>query len=428
MTPSLVRSVPRVAGIALASMAILGLGTFYWGFVEAQALSARPDNPRRIAFDRRIRRGAILDRWGTVLAKTSFGDGLPARSYPIPWAAPVTGYQTWRYGAGLGGASYGSGGAEAAYDAALRGDLGLSPRELLATRLLHRPQTGRDVRLTLDAALQAAAAEALSPREGAVVVIDVDTGAIRALVSLPTFDPAALDAGTYPTDDPEKRMFNRATQGRYPPGSTWKTVTLAGALQAGLVDLDTMVDDGAAIETFDGYQVACGNNPAGVTRFDIAHAYAWSCNVTFARLATALGPEEFRRLARAFGVDEAPPFPLAVTPGVVSVDPGLPPPELAAAGFGQGELLATPLHMALVAAAMARGGVVPVPHLLAEVQGLPGAAAREAHGNWRGGGGAAVAPFVDRGFAVAAVTTALPLVLERPLSEPPRIPLGLRVR
>ena len=118
----------RLAAVAAALLVAQAAATAYWGFVRAPALADRPDNPRRIAFDARIRRGRLLDRAGVELAVTRFDAGGTAeRVYPVPAAAPVTGYQTWRYGAGaLPGASYGAGGAEAAYDAALRGDLGRS--------------------------------------------------------------------------------------------------------------------------------------------------------------------------------------------------------------------------------------------------------------------------------------------------------------
>ncbi len=349
------RHIRRLAALCVGLFAILAGATFYWGFVRAETLAARPDNPRRASFERRIARGRLLDRHGAVLAETSFdADGEPVRRYPIPAAAPVVGFQTWRYGAGGSpDVTYGAGGAEAAYDAALRGDLGLSLRELLLAQLLHRPQRGHDVVLTLDAGLQAYAAELLGDREGAVVVLDVETGAVRALVSQPTFDPAALDEGKLNADDPRRPLLNRATQGLYPPGSIWKTVTLAAALDEGLVKPGDMVTDGDAEEYFGGFGVRCNNNPEGVNSFDIAHAYAYSCNVTFARLADALGASRFGDHARRFGIGDAPPFPLPTVRSLVSLDDELSPAELASAGFGQGEILVTPLAMALVGAAVA---------------------------------------------------------------------------
>ncbi len=385
MTDSLDRGIPRLAGVCLFAFGALMAATLHWGFVRSTELAARPDNLRRVAYDRRIRRGAILDRRGRILARTQFdAEGRPTRLYPFPAAAPVTGYQSWRYGAGGSQrATYGAGGAEAAYDLALRGDLGLSFGQLVAAQVFHRPQVGHDVVLTLDAELQTAAADELGDREGAVVVLEVPSGAVLALVSQPTFDPASLDADPAAADHPQRPFFNRATQGLYPPGSTWKTVTLAAALSAGLADPDVVVADGEAVEYFEGYPVRCNNNPEGVTAFTIAEAYGWSCNVTFARLAVALGVEPYRAAARDFGVGGAPPFPLPVTPSDLGMDGPTSLPELASAGFGQGDVMVTPLHMALIALAVAGDGRMPAPHLLADVPGVPYRAIADEQGTWR---------------------------------------------
>ncbi len=397
MSGSIGANIIRLARLTLAGFVLLAGTTFYWGFLRADELASRPDNSRRIAFERRIQRGRILDRQGKTLAETrqearSIDDGaggtevitVPVRAYPVPAAAPVVGFQTWRYGAGGSDrVTYGVGGAEAAYDEALRGDLGQSYRQLIASRVLHRPQDGHSVVLTLDGELQQYAADQLGDREGAVVVVDVASGAVRALVSQPTFDPAALDAGAPAADDPLQPLFNRATQGLYSPGSTWKTVTLGAALAERLVEPGDEVADGDAVEHFAGFPVRCDNNPPGETTFDIAHAYAWSCNLTFARLAVKLGEALYRRYAEAFGLGEAPPFPLPVAAGSLSSQASLDPPELASAGFGQGEILVTPLQMALVAAAAAGDGSLPVPYLLEDVPGVRWNRIADERGTWK---------------------------------------------
>ena len=232
MNEAIARNAIRLSGLFLALFVLMTAGTFYWGFVRADEMAVRPDNLRRISFDRRIERGSILDRRGRTLAESlpieaqaldARSAGALARQYPYPAAAPVIGFQTWDYGAG-GDArvTYGVGGAEAAYDPALRGDLGMSIRQLLASRLLHRPQAGHDIQLALDAELQDFAASQIGDREGAVVVLDIESGALRSLVSLPTFDPRSLDQSAPSPDDPSRPLLNRATQGLYSPGSTWK--------------------------------------------------------------------------------------------------------------------------------------------------------------------------------------------------------------
>lgn len=374
----------RLAGAILATFALLIAATLYWGIVRADELAGRADNPRRYAEDRRIRRGQILDRTGSVLAHTVFENDEPTRAYPVPAAAPVVGFQTWRYGAGARtGASYGAGGAEAAYDAALRGDMGRPPVEIIAGRILARPQIGNDIVLTLDAQLQSEAFDALGEREGAVVVVDVADGAVRALVSRPTFDPAALDADPAAAAPAEQPLFNRATHGLYPPGSTWKTVTLAAALAEGEARADEIFDDGNAVEYFEGFPVRCDNNPDGVTSFDLIHAFAYSCNVTFARLGVALGDERFAEWGARFGLGDAPPFPLGAAEASLSRDASMELPELASAAFGQGEILVTPIHMALVAAAVAGDGALPTPYLLFDVPGVRWRGIADERGEWR---------------------------------------------
>jgi peptidoglycan glycosyltransferase len=399
----LAHDIKRLAGLTMAGYLLTTAATFYWGFLRSDALAARADNPRRPVEDRRIQRGRILDRSGRVLAfsQPSADGGVASRSYPYPAAAPVVGFQTWRYGAGLDpGVSYGAGGAEAAYDAALRGDVGQPLTQQVATLLLQRPQVGRDVVLTLDAELQNYAAEQLGDREGAVVVLDTQSGAVRALVSQPTFDPRALDeaaAGSAPVP----AMLNRATQALYPPGSTWKIVTLAAALNDGLVSLDDVVTDGDRIGYFDGFPVRCDNNPEGVTSFDIAHAFAYSCNVTFAQLGVDLGARRFREYAAAFGLTEAPPFPLPTVAGGMAGD-DMSQAELASSAFGQGQLVITPMGMALVVAAIARDGTLPVPTLLADVPGVRWGSIADERGTWRRAVPARTARLVRQAMIVSA--------------------------
>ena len=407
MDERLARDVRRLAALSVIGYVALVAMSFYWGFLRSADLAARPDNPRRILEERRVQRGRILDMQGQVLAFSEAPEagagGAPRRVYPHPAAAPVVGFQTWRYGAGLDPAvTYGTGGAEAAYDVALRGDLGRSVSQQLASRVLKRPRAGRDVVLTLDVDLQNLASELLAGRSGAVVVLDVRSGAVRALASQPTFDPMALDAVAAGQAPPDQIMWNRATQGLYPPGSTWKMVTFAAALDQGLVAPGDVVDDGARVAYFDGFPVRCDNNPPGTDRFDMRHAFAYSCNVTFARLGEELGETRFRRYARAFGLGEAPPFPLPVAAGSLTDSNRMPLPELVSAAFGQGKVLVTPLHMALVAAAIARDGTVPVPVLLADVPGVRWAGIADERGTWRRAVTSATAAAVREAMVVTA--------------------------
>lgn len=397
----------RLALLRLGRLVLVGHGVLllvlgYWGLVRAPDLVRRGDNARWRAAEQRIARGRILDRRGRVLALTERDeDGLARRRYPVPGMAPVLGYQAWRYGAGPGDA-YGSAGAEARYDAALRGDLGRGLRSALAAGVLHRPQQGHDLRLTLDADLQGAAAAALAGRDGAIVVLDVHSGAVLALASVPSFDPADLDGGAPLAEDPSHPLLNRATQGLYVPGSILKLVTLAAALEAGAVRLEDVVSDGDRSETLAGLNVACGNNPPGMVRMTIEQALGWSCNLTFGRLGIALGSEAWRAKAIAFGLSESPPFPLDRAAASLGPEPGPHGAELVASAFGQGPVLVTPLHMALMTAAIAADGILPKPYLLEDVPGVSWRSIADERGAWRRAVTPAVAGDLRRAMGWAA--------------------------
>jgi peptidoglycan glycosyltransferase len=354
-------SIRRLAGVMMAGFLLSGLALTYWGIVRTD-VAARPDNPRLVAAQRRARRGRLLDRGGQVLAHTQFEAGVGRRIYPLPAAAPVVGYSSWRYGVS---------GAEAAFDDYLSGRLGGQLRGLLA-QLLHRPGVGSDVRLTLDAELQAAAAEALGQRAGAVVLLDPRDGAILALASAPTFDPNQIHDGFEQVSaQPGQPLFNRATLGLYTPGSIWKTVTLAAALERGIARLDDQFEDGDQSMLVEGYPIGCDNNPRGVLRFDLAHAYGWSCNLTFARLGLALGADQLAAQARRFGLEAAPAIEIEATAGRLGGTDGMTPLELASTAFGQGELQVTPLQMVMLAAAVAMRGPIMRPHLLEHIDHAP---------------------------------------------------------
>lgn len=336
---------------------------------EAAARPLTPAEAQRVRQAiRQIARGAILDRDGAPLAVSRRQeDGSWVRSYPEPSLAPVIGMTTDLEG--------GVSGLEWAYNAALLG-AGRSDPTTLYHQLLGGELQGNDLQLTIDLDLQREAEALLGDHQGAVVVLEAHSGAVLAMVSHPSFDPnlplteerrAELAAAG------EAVMLNRATQGLYPPGSTFKTVTAAAMLEYGLADLDSsysypdLVWAGAPLPchylTVNGYTFySCNHSQAAL---DFAGVYAWSDNITFAQFGLALGELKLARLTRALGFEEAPPLEIpTVASRLTAGEPGLADPvTLAATAFGQGELQVTPLQMALVAATIANGGEVPTPHL-----------------------------------------------------------------
>ncbi|MFQ6058489.1 MAG: peptidoglycan D,D-transpeptidase FtsI family protein [Anaerolineae bacterium] len=379
------QNINRLATALLLSFLLVAFALAYWQLVRATDLWAREDNPRHLEMERRIQRGRILDRDGVELARTEMGPQGARRVTPYPPLAHVTGYWSLRYG---------TAGIENTFNDDLRGLTGQDVETVLRNRLLHHPQAGHDVVLTVDLDLQRVADEALGDRRGAVVLLDPRDGAILALASRPYFNPNTLDQDWEGLKaDPSNPLINRATQGRYPPGSTWKTVTLAASLQEGLAFPGDIFDDGDAELVVEGFPIHCDNNPRGVNSFDLAHAYGYSCNLTFARLGLELGTKRYKEYGARFGLGQPLPLEIPTVASQLANDPFMDRVLLASTAFGQGELAVTPLQMALVAAAMANDGAIPRPHLLLQVRDKEGNVLKEAEeGIWQ----IAVTPRVAR--------------------------------
>jgi penicillin-binding protein A len=343
----------------LGAFVLLSISMTYWTVLRGPELLQRPDNARTVEFERRIRRGRIFDRRGQLLADTRMTDNGAQRVYTYPGLAPVVGYSSSRYGVG---------GVEAAFNDALRGYVTNASPAALRWRLLHELPVGNDVYLTLDLELQQLADRLLGDRRGAIVLIDRN-GAILAMASHPFYDPNRLD-DTFPqlSADPAAPLVNRATQGRYPPGSVWKTETLAAALDAGITSPDQVFNDGADTLVVSGFRIRCNNNPEGVNTFDLAHAFGYSCNLTFARLALELGAERYTDYGRRFRAEAELPLEIPVAPSRLANDNLTNPVLLASTGFGQGELQITPILLAMLGATIANDGKMPRPHLLQEIK------------------------------------------------------------
>src|SRR5438067_7383435 len=215
------RKIHRLSQLFLILFAIIAALLFYWQVVDANYLVNRPENRRLYLAQHAIHRGAIYDRGGVALARTTFDEeGTPTRTYPYPSLGALLGYHSWRYG---------NAGLEAAYNDHLNGQAMLQPVDNPIRRLLGEPVVGDDLHLTIDARIQQIATDAMGRGPGACIVADPRTGAILALESQPWFDPNRVEDTDYwnamraRTDSP---FSDRAIQSLYPPGSTFKAVTL----------------------------------------------------------------------------------------------------------------------------------------------------------------------------------------------------------
>ena len=345
-------------GIFLIALFIVQLAFLsFLQLYRGPAVAANPYNRRLNEFETRVKRGDIVDARGVILARTDDSASSGRRLYPqAVETAAVIGYISDRFGRT---------GLESRYDRHLLGLEGADQLRNTVSRILDRQQAGGNVILTLDSTLQGKAMALLAGRRGAAVLLDVRTGAVRVLASSPSFDPNRLDANweNY-IKDPDAPLLNRAADGAYPPGSTFKLVTAAGALAQ---------QPGAAGGKFNcpGYLVVNGFRLTDLKahgEVDLQKAIALSCNVTFASLGLKMGPEGFMGAVQSFGLDQEPPLELPARAGAFASLSSLKDAELASSAIGQGEVLVSPLQMAMVTAGIANRGVLMSPYLVQELK------------------------------------------------------------
>lgn len=346
----------------------------YLMYVRADDLATDPKNRRVVteAFSRE--RGAILVGREPVARSVPSDDRYDyQRTYPQPFRyAPVTGYFSYFTQTGI----------ERSQNEVLSGDDDRLFVARLVDMLSNTEPQGGNVQLTLDADAQVAAFEGLraigEDVQGAVVALEPSSGKVLAMVSSPTFDPnrlashdlgRVLDVAERLEDDPAQPLVNRAISTTLPPGSTFKLVTAAAAIESGSYDSETTVPGGYQ------YQLPQsttkigndGGGNCGGNRISMTQALAVSCNVTFLTLANELGAETMREQAEAFGFNDTQLTDLSGQ--AASRYPGdLDAPQTAMSGIGQSSVTATPLQMAMVAAGIANNGVVMKPYVVDEVR------------------------------------------------------------
>ncbi len=345
------RRIAATGTVSLLSVLFFFGGLAYWQ-VWRTDLASDAHNPRALASFEDPLRGRILDRNGNELA-VSLPNGK--RRYTDASVAHAVGYLDARFG---------SQGAELVFNDALSGKAAPSFSAALNNEFQRTGEHGLDVRLTLDPAIQQAAATALGARKGAVIALDPRNGQVLAMVSVPTYDPGALStAGDALANDPNSPLLNRATQGLYPPGSTFKTVTASSLLENKVIAPETVVTCKDKV-VIDGFPVSCSNVVQGPGTYPFKNAFAFSVNAIFAEQGVKLGWDKLLATASKFGFGSRLLFTLPTAKTQVHADGSEQTKTLlASTAFGQGELLATPLQMAEIAAIIANDGVLMSPHL-----------------------------------------------------------------
>lgn len=360
----------RVAGVMLGLFALLFVNLNLIQLVRSDALANNPANRRVLVKQYEIERGSILAGEQEIAFSRPTDDELKyLRRYEQPrrWSH-VTGYYSIVLSAS---------GLEAALNETLTG----TPTEVLAQNLAQligtHDRAGNSVRITVDPPVQAAAAEALGDRIGAVVALDPTTGAVLALHSTPGFDPnrlsshdrgAILDYWQQLNNAEDRPLLNRATREVFPPGSTFKLVVAAAALESGLSP-GTALEDGASFQPRFGRPIRNygGGACTSAATISLADALRVSCNTAFAELGTQLGAQALADQAGALGFGRQPPLELPTVASRFPEAGSLDPPTLAQSAIGQFDVRATPLQMAMIPAAVANDGVLMEPRLIAEV-------------------------------------------------------------
>lgn len=380
----------------------------YWQVGQAQALSNSPYKVC-VAAEQPLR-GRILDRNGVVLAYS-----VRDPSAPCGWRRIYTTAQHPSISSFLGYFSYvyGSTGIEAYYNNILAGETNpQSFQDSLQQKwnsIVHAPVYGADLYLSIDIRIQDYLDKVWNNQDfggvcgqgsnaGSIVVEDPQTGQILAMLSRPYYDANQLGDFSPATDNPNNSkateywktitgsnsgdpLINRATQGQYPPGSTFKTFTLISALDSSKFSIDSgynqqeaehYVVNGFHIDSNHLSDYQHGPEPATFP-VDLAHAYAYSDNVIFARVGSTLGPAIMQDYAHRFYLStpsDLQTIPIDTYPPVHSSfysSGTLDPVSLAVTAYGQGQLLVSPLSMSIITSAVGDNGLLATPHFMLKV-------------------------------------------------------------
>lgn len=321
-------------------------------------------NSRLDRFSDRIVRGDILSGDGRVLAQTLVGeDGTEVRNYPYDSLfAHVVGYS-----------DRGKTGLESLANFYL-----LSSHVNLVERTMNElsdvKNIGDNVVTTLDVDLQQTASDALGDRKGAVVVMEPDTGKVLAMVSKPGFNPNTLGAdwdGLISGDNTQAQLLNRATQGLYPPGSTFKIVTALQYIREHPDDWREYTFDCSGVFQHGDYTISCYHGNVHGHQ-NLEQAFANSCNGAFAKMGLELNLGGMRTLAEQLLFNSELPLSLAYSKSSYTMNSGADAWEILQTSIGQGSTQMTPMHNAMLTAAVANGGMLMKPYLIDHVENAAG--------------------------------------------------------
>lgn len=350
-------------------MVLVFLGLFghliYFMVHDSKKIIADPHNKRQDYYSEYITRGDIVSADGKILATTSTDeDGNETRVYPYGDVfSHVVGYN-----------KYGRSGIELKYNFEL-----LTTNVNIVSRVKNDLKTdknpGDTICTTLDTRIQEAAYEALGDANGAVTVIEPSTGRILAVVSKPSFDPNNIDEVWEYIHSEEGNgstiMLNRALQGLYAPGSTFKIVTALEYIRENPdIDKYSYICEGTDI--FRGVEIGCSDGHVH-GEVDLKDSVAYSCNTSFANIGLSLDKASFRNTAEELLFNKELPVDLETSKSSFIIDGDSPADAIPQTAIGQGDTTITPIHNAMIMCAIANGGILKKPYLVDSIKNADGA-------------------------------------------------------
>ncbi len=338
----------RIIRVLVAiSLLFLALITYllWFNMFKADEIYTNSYNQRQWESEQQVKRGSIYSSDGVLLAETEVDGDARIRKYPRGnLYSHIIGYCSQIYGKTQ---------LEMTYDDELigKGNIGITLNEI---------RSGNNLHLTILDELQEYAYEQLSGRNGAIVAMEPTTGQILAMVSLPDFDPSAIeDDWVSIVEDENSPFLSRATQGLYPPGSTYKIITAAGAYENGMTT-ETFNDEGVfkqgSVEVYNYGKESFGN-------IDIKTAFEKSSNYVFCTLGYEMGADKVKEEAEKFGINKSFDFDIPVSQSQIQYK-RMTDLDGALVSIGQGGLVMTPLHIAMVGSAIANNGRMMKPYLV----------------------------------------------------------------
>jgi peptidoglycan glycosyltransferase len=362
----------RLFGLVFVMFTVLAGFTAWWAVLDADRLKGEQANKRPLFEAQRIKRGTIRAADGTVIAESNpVGRGEAKRfirEYPLG--------ELFGHPVGYSFAEQGNSEFERYHDLELTGQKN-EVNDFL-DRLSGKSPAGNPMGTALDVGAQQTAVDLLAGRPGSVVAIEPSTGKVRVAASVPGYDPNRIpdflkDLNT----DPAAPLLDRSTQGQYPPGSTFKVVTAAAALDSGVIDSSTLIDSPSTIDVQGNPLSNFGGAAFGPIAIETA--LTRSANTFFARLGEQTGTGTMFEYMDRFGFGSRPPIDLPPDElslsGVFSGGDLVRPEDGVDVGriaIGQERLLVTPLQMAQVVSAVANRGVLMKPRIWTSVRDRDG--------------------------------------------------------